>query len=232
MPEILKTKRIGSELEELISEAKSFICIFTYSLIIDNIYMERLKAAGKRGVSINFVYGVEPKTDETLKALSEIPGCKVYYKQYLHAKFYYNESVLIIASMNLSEVSEKKNFELGVLFHIADHPEAFVKIRKEAKEIVESATLWEPKKTVKKLSAVISTPNMNLKQKGGNGFCIRCKSYIDKDVEKPFCYNCFTEWAIWENPDYEENFCHTCGKKDGNLSLARPQCYTCYQWKR
>src|SRR5436190_24278294 len=125
MAELLKTKRIASELEEFISTANKYICIFSYSLKIDSIYIQRLKAASRRGVIITLVFGVEPSNRDALTELSTVENCKIYYKEYLHAKFYYNEEMLIIASMNLSEFSEKNNYELGVLFKKENHEKVF-----------------------------------------------------------------------------------------------------------
>src|SRR4051812_38983503 len=110
MSELLQTKRIAYELEKLITSSNKFICIFTFSLKIDSIFIERLKAAGKRGIQITFVFGIEPKDISILQELQKIDNCQIYFKQNLHAKFYYNENTLIIATMNLSEVSEAKNY--------------------------------------------------------------------------------------------------------------------------
>ena len=128
MAELLKTKRIASELEELISTAKKYICIFSYSLKIDSIYIQRLKAASKRGVHITLVFGVEPYNLDALKEIYKFENCNIYFKEYLHAKFYYNEDTLIIASMNLSEFSEKNNYEIGVLFQKKHHETVFENI--------------------------------------------------------------------------------------------------------
>lgn len=59
------------------------------------------------------------------------------------------------------------------------------------------------------------------------GFCIRCKTKIKNDRERPYCLDCYKIWAIYENPNYEENFCHECGKKY-SATFIFPLCNECY----
>ena len=218
MAEILKTKRIASEIQELISNAKQYVYIFSYSLKIDPIYVGELKAASKRGVGIIIVFGVEPNNKEALIELSSVKGCTIFYKEYLHAKFYYNEETLIIASMNLSDVSEKNNYELGVLFKKVVDDKVFEKIKSEAEEIIGNSKAWP--------EADVKSPKAN---KHLHGTCIRCGKSIKLNTEKPLCIICYDEWAEWENEDYHEKYCHSCGKITGNITYARPQCSSCYK---
>lgn len=60
-----------------------------------------------------------------------------------------------------------------------------------------------------------------------DGFCLRCGTKINHDVNKPFCPNCYQQWAIYGNPDYSENHCHTCGKRH-KTSFAKPECRNCF----
>lgn len=59
------------------------------------------------------------------------------------------------------------------------------------------------------------------------GYCIRCRSRIDQNTEKPFCYDCYKTWQQYSNEYYTEKFCHTCGKSYGT-SMSRPECRNCY----
>jgi len=60
-----------------------------------------------------------------------------------------------------------------------------------------------------------------------DGFCLRCGTKINHDLDKPFCLNCYQQWAIYGNPDYSENHCHTCGKRH-KTSFAKPECLNCF----
>ena len=60
------------------------------------------------------------------------------------------------------------------------------------------------------------------------GFCIRCKTTIKKDLEKPLCWDCYKTWSLYEDPFYRENFCISCGEKN-NTSFNKPACFKCYK---
>jgi hypothetical protein len=60
-----------------------------------------------------------------------------------------------------------------------------------------------------------------------DGFCLRCGSKVEYDPAKPFCFNCYQQWAIYGNPEYLEKHCHSCGKKH-KTSLMKPICRGCY----
>ncbi|RZK10138.1 MAG: hypothetical protein EOO46_11685 [Flavobacterium sp.] len=225
MSVLLQTKRIASELEQLIKSSEKFICIFTYSLKIDSIFIERLKAAGRRGVKITFVFGVEPKDLTTLQEIQKIDNCQIYFKEYLHAKFYYSESTLIIATMNLSEVSEARNYELGVLFKKEIEPAIFEEIKQEAREIVGNASQWKSGKVAQAQSFQMPAFAGAKKQMG---HCIRCFEDIHYHTSRPFCLGCYDIWNTWGDEYYEENFCHKCGTDKEYTSKAKPECNKCY----
>lgn len=60
------------------------------------------------------------------------------------------------------------------------------------------------------------------------GFCIRCKTIINLDVQKPLCWHCYNTWSQFEDPYYSENFCLVCGNEK-NTNFARPICNNCYK---
>lgn len=224
MAEILTTKEIGVALDNIIKRAEKYICIFTYNIRIDETYMSRLRNAAKRGVKIIVVFGVDNGNPAILNALKAIPTCEIWFKPYLHAKFFYNEKELLIGSMNLSEVSEIRNYELGVLFNTKENPEIFNKVRQEAKEIKEDSIPWG------EISNDRLPDDDGMKGRIGpdHGNCIRCRSQIEFDPTRPFCYPCFQIWSEWENEYYLERYCHRCGHEKDDISFAKPQCRKCY----
>ena len=240
MAELLTTKEILVALENIIKKAEKFICIFTYNIKIDENYMSRLRNADKRGVKIIIVFGIEDTKPELIDWLQGLSNCTVYFKEYLHAKFFYNEKELLLGSMNLSEASARNNYELGALFKFDENPEMFKKVKSEAKEIIEDAEEWGKRKKVGRISVsktekkhnktyrfvkVDSSPT----ESKFKGKCIRCGDKIKFDQEKPLCRNCYTDWAEWENEDYIETFCHNCGLKKDDITFAKPECFPCYR---
>lgn len=94
-------------------------------------------------------------------------------------------------------------------------------------------SLLDTGKTVKPKAAapapVKNKPVENEKAKAKNtAYCIRCKTSLPYNPDKPLCKTCYAEWAEYENEDYEEDYCHYCGKEK-DVSFAKPVCYSCYK---
>ena len=47
------------------------------------------------------------------------------------------------------------------------------------------------------------------------------------DLDAPYCLDCYKVWAQYEDPDYPEKYCHTCGNR-ASTSMAKPECNSCY----
>jgi len=62
-----------------------------------------------------------------------------------------------------------------------------------------------------------------------NGYCIRCHIEIPINRYRPYCYECFEEWAKYGNHDYIDTYCHKCGKRYDS-TINYPLCDECY-WK-
>lgn len=55
------------------------------------------------------------------------------------------------------------------------------------------------------------------------GYCIRTGVRIPFNPQRPFSYEAFQTWAIFENPFYNENYCHKTGRQsNGMTSMAKP----------
>lgn len=231
MADLLTTKEILAALDNIIKKAEKYICIFTYNIKIDPNYLARLRNASKRDIKITIVFGVDNGDNKIIEELLSIPNCTVYFKEYLHAKFYYNEKELLVGSMNLSEASAKNNFELGVLFKGDEYVSVIKKVKEEAKEIISDSKEWKdlPSKRIETSFNFVAKAALVKKKNSNNGSCIRCNSSIKYNPDKPFCPDCFHEWAEWENDFYIETFCHHCNKKRDDISFAKPECYTCYR---
>ncbi len=60
----------------------------------------------------------------------------------------------------------------------------------------------------------IENNNNQNKNTNKKGYCIRCRTTINKDIEKPLCWDCYKVWSFYEDPFYRENFCILCGEKN------------------
>ena len=61
----------------------------------------------------------------------------------------------------------------------------------------------------------------------GSGICIRCGEKVKLNPMAPYCLKCFKSWKKYENEEYQEKYCHICGKPNQS-SLIKPNCYECY----
>ena len=63
----------------------------------------------------------------------------------------------------------------------------------------------------------------------GKGFCIRCGKSITFNTDAPYCPECFRVWNKFKDPEYEEKYCHSCGKSNKLTTLSKPLCYSCFK---
>lgn len=58
------------------------------------------------------------------------------------------------------------------------------------------------------------------------GYCIRTGEQIAFDPSRPLSKDAYYVWAEFSNPDYRENYCHSCGREWGT-SVRHPLCNSC-----
>jgi len=235
MAEFLTTTGISYNLEKLIgnSEEKLFL-VSPYLQIADSL-KHRLKERDlQRIVGIHVVYRKDTEINaKDLNFLQELNSVTISACENLHAKCYLNEKTAIIASMNLYQYSQQNNQEMGIKVEKEDDPALYDDIYDEVKEIVKTSQQPEfPAEKSKKdaLSASKKVPKKIAKkhQKKAMGFCIRCRTDLKFNPEKPLCHKCFKSWEKYSNPEYTEKFCHACGTEYSS-SVAKPVCYACYK---
>lgn len=227
MAEFLTTSGTSHHIENIIIEAKFNLFLVSPYLQLSKTFYERLKDASGRKVQITIVYGKDELKPNERNSLAELGNVELYYFENLHAKCYFNEAKMVITSMNMYEFSEKNSREMGVLIEKEKDSELYLKALAEAKSIIKSAEpipLRKEKRSFNTFPKSQSKPSM----KTYRGYCIRCESRIDYDPNRPLCGDCFTIWARYSNPEFQENVCHKCGEYE-HTSMEKPQCYDCYK---
>ncbi len=151
-------------------------------------------------------------------------GVNVKMLERLHAKIYMNEQTVMVSSMNLTETSVMNSSEVAVLLgdtQGADKVRMYVNERllASAKELPKPSLVARVAKVVAEARAAYTAVS---------GHCIRCGTSIRLNREKPLCGECYDTWAEYENDEYEEDFCHSCGKPE-TTTYARPLCRACYE---
>lgn len=225
MAEFLTAHGTSFHIENIIIDAHKSLTLVSPYLKISKTLFERLKDANSRGVSVSIIYGKEDLNHEQKSALTELRKLELYFSENLHAKCYFNENKMVITSMNMYEFSEKNNREMGILIDSDNDKTIYDKAVQEVKSIIQSSKR-------EYLQHTNHNPNTNYQQKTNNrriarGYCIRCENEINYNPTTPYCNNCYQTWSNFQNPFYEENVCHRCGKPEVS-TMQKPQCYSCY----
>ncbi len=234
MAEFLTTKGTASKIEEIMIGAQSDLVLISPYLQISNIFLNRISEATKRGIRPVLVFGKGDMKISVFEDLARIRGVEIRFLDQLHAKCYYNESKMVITSMNLYEYSEKNNVEMGVFIDKRIDSELFSSARREGESILNSARkdTGSNKYSFDNLSPKHDSNDLeryvNSKKKG---HCIRCNTQIELNPERPYCGDCYSVWSEYSNYDYTEKFCHGCGRSEFS-SMNYPDCESCYKNKR
>ena len=236
MAKFLTTDGISSEITNIIKNARSQVTLITPYLKLSDKLFERIKDADRQNKKINLVYGKdELKPDEKSK-LQQLDNLSLYFSKDLHAKCYYNEESMIIASMNLHEYSQKNNWEMGLLIDKETDNRLFSDALEEVKLIINSADKIKSGSTsvvgdiVKGFKSIgDSATKDDSRRTTKPGFCIRCRAPIPYNESRPYCDDCLSKWQKGGgNPDYRERNgkCHACGKP-APAKMREPLCRSC-----
>src|SRR5687768_708150 len=190
MAKFLTTKQISSQLEELIQEADKVLYLVSPYLKLSKDFQELINSRNKNEKKTILIYGKSDLTPEQLKFLTGLRHVYLKFHENLHAKCYFNDTKLIITSLNFYEYSMINNKEIGVLYDTANPAdvEIYSKALEHIKFIEENSNdkpfelanggkvqsgILEPKilRTLKE-QPTIKTDLQKIKSKA-SGFCIR-----------------------------------------------------------
>ncbi len=238
MAKFLNTSKASAEIEEIISKTKSKVVLISPYIKIPELLLARLKWIDGKGIKIVVVCRKGDLKPDVRSDLKQLKNLELRFDDNLHAKCFYNEESMVIGSLNLYDYSQQNNREMGILLSLKDDHNVFNEARNEAEFIVSNAEKDKLiirsvfSEVVKGAKSILdSATEDNSSKTRQKGYCIRCGGAIPLDTNppfRPFCHNCYLEWAEWENPSYEEQFCHQCGKPE-STTMNRPFCHSCYQ---
>jgi len=230
MAEFLTTNGTSYQIENIIIEAKTKLVLVSPYLQLSKTFYERLKDASNKRVSIKIIYGKDDLKPNERNSLADLKGVELYFFENLHAKCYFNETKMVITSMNMYEFSEKNNREMGVLIERSKDSDIYEKAVAETQSIIQSAEPIALNKANRPLAKERKQTgaSFNKNEKIVRGYCIRCQKRIDFDPSRPLCGDCYTTWVQFENPNFPENVCHHCGEYE-ETSMRKPMCKDCFQ---
>ena len=227
MAEFLTRHGIVHHLHEIIDEAEDELVLISPYIKANEETKELLKDT-KRSTKINVVYGKkELRTKE--KAFLENLFITLTYRENLHAKCYLNERQALLTSMNLYDFSMENNDEMGILVSKEDDRELYEKIHRQAMRYIRPAENYKKRSAPKKIAPRRANRARAATKTPTTGVCIRCgKTDLPVDPTKPYCSECYGTWKKFENKDYKENYCHTCGEEYA-ATLLKPLCLKCFK---
>ena len=69
----------------------------------------------------------------------------------------------------------------------------------------------------------INKPAPSFTTKKNNAYCIRTRTPITFNIEKPYCDAAFESWLKYKNEDFKEKYCHFSGdESNGETTKAKP----------
>lgn len=233
MAKFLTTTGTSYHIENIIQSARKKLVLVTPYLQLSKTLFERLKDAARKNVKIIIIYGKDELKPSEKELLSEIENVNLYFFNNLHAKCYFNETEMVITSMNMYEFSEKNNREMGVYVTKLEDSELFASAVNETSSIIQSSHQEEVSILKQDITSKVNEEQINYNpffpnKRNVKGTCIRCGVNVNYDPNRPFCRECFSVWYQFENPDYEENYCHACGIRVAS-SMDKPLCYNCFK---
>lgn len=228
MAKFLTTRQVSAELETIINNAKDWLFLISPYLDVPGTLLECIKSADNKKVKIMLIYGKKEKQEEALSELSRLKNISVRYSEHLHSKCYFNEASMIITSMNLYAYSEANNREMGILITKTGDSEIFNDAYQEVTRILENSNEVSIKGSprVDHQQASLEVSKQNQPRGANKGFCIRCGTNIAYNPIQPYCSSCYKVWSKWNNPEYQENACHRCGRQAAT-SKNSPVCGYC-----
>lgn len=160
-------------------------------------------------------------TDELMNQKSDV----IYLKKPQYSKGVFGFGKKYQDSKIIHDISEdffanNEDYEKQILNNFDLELETSIEKKYSTKPIRES-------KIEKKID--VSNDKLSNKNKDVNkaeektGYCIRTGKEIPFNPEKPYSYYAYKTWIQFENPDYEEKYCHKTGKEShGKTSMSNP----------
>ena len=257
MAKFLDGAGVQSALTEIIKKTDQELCIVSPYLKIPIQTKNYLKSIDNHNRPITIIYRSDfSLNDADVDFFDGLKNLELLHCENLHAKCYINEKEGLITSMNLHEHSQTHNWEMGVRFSKQHDQEIYDDVVQELgllgsqtksyipakKAVAEPRQQYKAESPVKPVKRTVFkptvAPNKGLITKildtvtGEAAYCIRCgKAMSTFNLQKPYCDKCYTSWARYKNPKYEEKYCHGCGMGDtkSTISFEKPTCKSCFK---
>lgn len=233
MAKFLDTRKAASELQDLIQGAEATLTLISPYLKISKDFRELLSYRNSKAKVTTIIFGKQELNPEQLDFLRGLQFVQLKYNETLHAKCYFNDTKMIITSLNLYEFSMANNKEMGVLVDKTDPADSqlWADAMKAVDFIQGTSQTFDlsSRSATAPLAELAEKPKKSKTAKTARretGFCIRCEEEIPFNPERPYCAKDYKAWAKWSNADYEDEVCHACGEEHA-ATMNDPLCPDC-----
>ncbi len=136
MAKFLNTSATNYFLEELIKMARDRLILISPFLKLNDRIKELLEDKNRLKIDVRIIYGKNELQNDEINWLSKLTYVRTSFCKNLHAKCYLNEENCIITSLNLYEVSQVNNNEMGIAVSRTDDSELYREAYEEAQRII------------------------------------------------------------------------------------------------
>ena len=136
MAKFLNTSGANYYLEEIIRLAHDRLILVTPILKLNDRVRELLEEKHEQKIEVHIAYEKNDLLPEEVNWLRTVSSVHTSFCRNLHARCYLNEKFCIVSSLNLHELNDAKNNEVGVLVSADDDPELFQSLLTEADRII------------------------------------------------------------------------------------------------
>ena len=252
--QVVKDDEVAPAVLRIIREAGEFVVLISPFNAFWTHLKNEIQEAIRRNVRVTLIYQAEAyaRGDGTEWLIAQ--GGTVFRHPNLHAKIYLNESSAMLSSMNLTQGSSRNSMDIGMLVDGSDatYKELLAyasrlrnlstRIESETEDRVNRGSQHSEGPPVAHADSVVDTLRRNRDEISRTalktarawitrGRCIRCQKIIPYDADNPLCEADYQTWNLYKNKDYQEQFCHKCGKQFPT-TYARPLCPACYSGSR
>lgn len=122
MSKFITEHNLNTEISNIFSDADRKLILISPYIKLHSRFKDILRLKQKNfKLSITIVFGknendiTKSLTQEDFEFLKQFPNIELRYEPRLHAKYYANDLVSILTSMNLYDFSQNNNIEVGIL---------------------------------------------------------------------------------------------------------------------
>ena len=229
--EVFTDQDVTKEILDVFENARSEVVAVTPYLNLSEGAITAIQSARRRNVQVTFVIRKQKHKPDLRASLNVLRNnnVEVWELNRLHAKIYYNDSAVLLTSMNLLKSSMDKGREVACT--LSDNASK-LQVRNYVQGLIEEARVRQrasnpvATRAASFLSRVVTALRSRTYEQGGAvlaGFCISCCADIVLDRRFPLCAE---HSALWQKR-FSGNYCLMCGES-AKTTKAKPLCDSCY----